>query len=103
MDTVETNTQEMQGRMPSPIDGCLMNLHTLMDKLEGDDKCVVCNAIKQLEECSKSSNDNWYWPMLIMALGFGWGSNGNPINWDAIAKAYLDTSTKTKEEEKPEE
>lgn len=93
---------EFNSKMPSESLMVAMNLRGLIDKLEGEDRCVVCQAIKQLE---KSHNDSswcmWLFPIIFLLLG---NFDMSAINLELLAKSYLKTIGKFPEEsEKKEE
>lgn len=77
------------------VDPMIMDLHVLMSKLEGDDKCVVCNAIKALEKKDTSWNSSFPWVMLFIILMSGFNGNMDSTFFDTVLKTY----TNIKQEE----
>lgn len=76
----------------------IYELTMLKDKLEGEDKCAVCRAIKELENLNNSSWNNSIWLILIFVLMFS-GYGGQNINMESLMKAYNDIIQKSQNEE----
>lgn len=92
---------EFDSKMPSESLMAAMNLRELINKLEGEDRCVVCQAIKELEK--KDTNSSWSaWLFPIIFLLFG-NFDMSAINLELLAKSYLKTIGKFPEESEKEE
>lgn len=79
---------------------CIDELKTLMEKLTDEDRCIICRAIKELENfnTNRSFDNNWIWMMLIMILISGWG-NRTSFDFESIMKTYMDAKNKADEKE----
>lgn len=73
----------------------LTKLRMLQTKLDGEDRCTVCEAIKALETPPKTDN-SWHLLMFATILLFGSGYNTN--FFDTMLKVYSKTMSKSKEE-----
>lgn len=56
------------GALLSEKEMAAANLKVLIEKLEGEDKCVVCHAIKLLEQKESSDWSSNFWTILIILL-----------------------------------
>ena len=75
----------------------IYKLKQLYDKVEGDDKCTICEAIHILETPSDEKKDNSLWIMLIFFIFLGFSSD--PAPFELISKILNDSISKSKEEE----
>lgn len=73
-------------------------LREMMKYAEGERKCDLCKAARELEKKGQSQNFGWQmWPLLLMTFLFaGWGGNGESS--DAFNKAFLETLEKMNKE-----
>lgn len=74
----------------------ISKLSELRDKADGEDKCIICQAIKELESNSKNSNNNWMWMFPILALCSSFG--GKSVDTEAFMKGYINASNNIQEE-----
>ena len=76
----------------------VMRLKEMIERTEGPDKCVICEAIHQLEQPSDSKFDGSIWMIRIFCLIFG-GFGGKSLDLELISKILNSSVNKEKEEE----
>lgn len=77
----------------------LYKLKDLCDKLEGADKCTICETIHILESPNDEKKDNSLWMMLLFFIIFGFGADPIPFDFETFSKILNNSETKTNEEE----
>lgn len=75
------------------------NLRVLMSRAEGQDKCILCEAARLLEEKYRQNNSSWFSPMFMLLMTCMLDNN-SMVDFDKIARAYAKSCDKVKEEEK---
>lgn len=86
-------------KLPTDKEMAAMNLRMLMTRTEGQDKCTICNAVRQLEKNEHPQNSAWPFIPLFMML-FACGNNGSNsmFNDEAFLKAFSEALEKTNKE-----
>lgn len=75
------------------------NLRVLMSRTEGLDKCVLCDAIKQLEGKHNNNNISPWFGILTAFLLFGNFDNNDMFDFEKIARSYVEYRDNAKENE----
>ena len=72
-----------------------VQLRQLMNEVDGEDKCTLCKAAKELSksEWSSGSGTDWFFPILLIMLFGGFGSNQS-IDPELVKKCLEVMSTK---------
>lgn len=75
------------------------NLKEMCDRLEGKDKCLICETIHALENLKNESNNGSgsLWMILIFLICFGFDSDFSKIDLGILAKVLDGTMNEKKE------
>lgn len=68
-----------------------MRLRLLMNKLDGEDKCLLCKATEALEKEKPSNNFSWWIVIFLTIFLFSGNSESNFFNDDTFLKALTET------------
>lgn len=77
----------------------IYRLKGLCDKLEGADKCTICETIHFLESSNEEKKDGSLWLVLLFLIFFGFSNNFPSFDFETFSKILKDSANKAKEEE----
>lgn len=72
-------------------------LYELMQRLDGADKCTVCEAMRELDKSADGGWNGSFWILLIFLIFSGFGNNSNFFDLEAFSKVLNESIAKAKE------
>lgn len=89
----------IKGKGPTEKEILMMKLRSIMNNSSGDDKCTICNAVKELEKTDSTGWDNGLMFILMFLFFFGFGNNssGSLFNDETFLKAFTKAMDETRE------
>lgn len=80
-----------------------VRLQLLMNKLSGDDRCTVCEAIRTLEKSQNKGTNGNYWIVLLFLIFFGFNDNSKSFFDEEFLKIMQEVLEKRNSENEEEE
>lgn len=81
----------------------ISNLKDLFDRVEGKDKCLICETIHVLENSKANESDGNFWIVLLFLIFFGFNNSSKPLFDEGFLKIMQEVLEKRNSENEEEE